>query len=217
MSMSKHWPLAAILPVIAVALLVSGCGKYDALERNMQYVSSDLLQKESVVAYGRLRAAHDAWQASASDETLSAYKEYYAQYAVIYNELMDRTSVGFSSRLGAFSTNMPPAPPGVSATPASPAAAPAPTPASAPPARDLDGSAAPSGASPRPVPTALAPAGVPAPAQIAEAGSYVIRSGDTLRLIAKQLHVSEASLMEANGITNPDILSIGKKLTVPAK
>ena len=66
MSLSSRWPFWAILLALGVALLVSGCGKYDALERNMQYISSDLLHKESAVAYERVRSAHAPCLASAT-------------------------------------------------------------------------------------------------------------------------------------------------------
>lgn len=219
MSMSSRWPLLAILPALGVALLVSGCGKYDALERNMQYISSDLLRKESVVAYERVSAAHAAWRAAPGEESLATYKEFYAQYAIIYNELMDRSGQRMQGRLGAFSENLPPPPPGMPATgmPAKPAASPAKpaaSPEAAPPARDLapETSLAPTGAPSRPAPVAPA-----TPVATADAGDYVVRPGDTPHTIAKTLGVSESRLMEANGITDPGKLSIGKHLHVPAQ
>lgn len=135
MSMFSRWPLPAVLPALAVALLVSGCGKYDALERNMQYISTDLLRKESVVAYERLGTAHAAWRAAPSDESLATYKEFYAQYAVIYNELMDRAGQRLTARLAAFSETLPPPPPGMPAKPGGSAPAPAVPARTAPPAR----------------------------------------------------------------------------------
>jgi LysM repeat protein len=226
MSMSTRWPLPAIPLVIAAMLLVSGCGKYDALERNMQYISSGLLQKESAVAYQRLAAAHAAWQAAPGPETLGIYKELYAQYRVIYNELMDRSSVRFGSRLGQFSETMPPPPPGVIGDAAPPTAAPASaTPETAPPARDLEETTTPDQpAKPakRAKPdvsgeTDAAPDQAPATMASTEAGSYVVRPGDTPHRIAKELQVSEARLMEINGITDPNKLSVGKKLTIPER
>lgn len=131
-------PLPVFLFVLLAALLVSGCGKYDTLERNMQYVSSDLLRKESVVAYERLRTAHAAWKASPGPATLDSYKDFYAQYRIIYNELMDRSGGGSRGKLPNFSEELPPAPPGVDLKQLRDAAKPAPAPTSPPEGRDID-------------------------------------------------------------------------------
>jgi beta-lactamase class A/LysM repeat protein len=47
-------------------------------------------------------------------------------------------------------------------------------------------------------------------------GEYVVHVGDTLSGIAKALGVSLRALLEANGLTDPDRLKAGQKLTVPA-
>lgn len=44
-------------------------------------------------------------------------------------------------------------------------------------------------------------------------GSYVVQSGDTLSGIAAQLGTSVDHLASANGISNPDFLSVGQTLT----
>jgi LysM repeat protein/beta-lactamase class A len=48
------------------------------------------------------------------------------------------------------------------------------------------------------------------------ASEYVVQSGDTLGGIAKALGVSLKALLDANSLTDPDRLSVGQKLSVPA-
>jgi len=50
----------------------------------------------------------------------------------------------------------------------------------------------------------------PAPQQINE---YVVKSGDTLNQIAKQQGISVQELVKKNQITNPNLISIGQKLS----
>lgn len=45
---------------------------------------------------------------------------------------------------------------------------------------------------------------------------YVVQGGDTLSGIASELGVSVAALVEANGITNPDLIVTGQSLVLPA-
>ncbi len=45
--------------------------------------------------------------------------------------------------------------------------------------------------------------------------NYVVQPNDTLGLISRQYGVGIPSLMKANNLTNPDLLSVGKKLTIP--
>lgn len=51
----------------------------------------------------------------------------------------------------------------------------------------------------------------------AQEGYYVINQGDTLSKIAQMFGVSIKSLMEANGITDPNSIRIGQKLVIPEK
>jgi LysM repeat protein len=44
---------------------------------------------------------------------------------------------------------------------------------------------------------------------------YTIQNGDTLGSIAEQYDVSVEDLMAANGLTNPDVLSVGETLVIP--
>ncbi len=49
-----------------------------------------------------------------------------------------------------------------------------------------------------------------------DAEQYVVQPGDTLGLIAQGYGISVASLMEANNITDPNLLEVGTTLSVPA-
>lgn len=49
------------------------------------------------------------------------------------------------------------------------------------------------------------------------AGSYVVRSGDTLSGIAQRLGVDMVALARANGIAPPYLIRIGQQLRVPAR
>ena len=44
---------------------------------------------------------------------------------------------------------------------------------------------------------------------------YTIQSGDTLKIISQRFGVSLGQLINANQITNPDVISIGQSLTIP--
>ena len=57
-------------------------------------------------------------------------------------------------------------------------------------------------------PTATAPA--------ATAGTYTVKSGDTLGGIAARHHSSSAAIATANHITNPNALKVGQVLRIPA-
>ena len=46
-------------------------------------------------------------------------------------------------------------------------------------------------------------------------GTYTVRPGDTLNLIAQRFNVSLASLIAANGIANPNLIFVGQVLTIP--
>lgn len=248
----------AVTAVLALSLLcavlVSGCGKYDALERNAQYVSDDLARENAHIAYVDVVKAYERWKAAgggreAGNQAFAAYSDIYAQYAIMYNELWERKGGGFSGHLHSTPTDdMPPPPPGEAAI-APKSVAPQAKPASdAPQGRDLHDDAAPAAA---PAPTSVAPrapagaaAGIPMPqtllkkpapvaadanpfapiagkgapkAQAAGGNSYVVAPGDNLRKIAKQFGVSEKSLMDANGLSDPDKLAAGKSIVIPTR
>jgi LysM repeat protein len=48
-----------------------------------------------------------------------------------------------------------------------------------------------------------------------ESGTYVVRRGDTLAIVAARTGVSIATLMRANGIRNPNLIYAGQVLVVP--
>ena len=233
--------LAFLLAGLAVAF-VPGCSKYDGLERNMQYVSDDLLRKDVEMAWRQVNEAHAAWtKAGSSHEKDNAeflvYQDAFERYAVIYNELNDRQDKPFGGRLRMATDALPPPPPGVSVPEAGPKAAPT-APANAPAGRELNDAAtpapaamAPGTAAPRPVapaapvaPSAAASGDTPAaaskPARAAATrpagpGSYLIQPGDTLYSIAKRHGISEKRLMDANSLTDPRKIAAGKQLTIP--
>ena len=53
--------------------------------------------------------------------------------------------------------------------------------------------------------------------QAAAGNNYVVAPGDNLRKIAKQFGVSEKSLMDANGLSDPDKLAAGKSIVIPTR
>lgn len=55
----------------------------------------------------------------------------------------------------------------------------------------------------------------PASAQTTEGPVYIVQSGDTLSLISSRFNVDIADLMDANGISNPNLLSAGQELVIP--
>jgi LysM repeat protein len=44
---------------------------------------------------------------------------------------------------------------------------------------------------------------------------YTVKRGDTLGSIARSLGVSSSAIVQANGISNPDLLYVGQKLVIP--
>jgi colicin import membrane protein len=54
-------------------------------------------------------------------------------------------------------------------------------------------------------------------ASMATGYTHEVKRGETLAGIAQQYGVSVASIVEANGIANPNVISVGKVLTIPAK
>ena len=58
-------------------------------------------------------------------------------------------------------------------------------------------------------------AGSMATSRAAGASMYVVRPGDTLGSIATRFGTTAGALARANGITNPNLIVIGAKLTIP--
>lgn len=65
-------------------------------------------------------------------------------------------------------------------------------------------------------PTAPVAAPTTAPAPSAKAGTYTVKSGDTLGGIAARHHSSSAAIATANHIANPNALKVGQVLRIPA-
>ncbi len=80
---------------------------------------------------------------------------------------------------------------------------PTPTPPAAPPLSSTQDTNAP----------AMTPASSPSPPELLQ---YAVQEGDTLGAIAQAYDVSVEDLMAANGITDPNMLSIGQILTIPS-
>ncbi len=78
----------------------------------------------------------------------------------------------------------------------------------------------PVGGAVNPTPIVLTPitpvAGVtPAPVSGGTGGSYIVQPGDTLYRIALRFGVSLSSLVQANGIVNPNLIYVGQSLQIP--
>ncbi len=56
----------------------------------------------------------------------------------------------------------------------------------------------------------------PLPTTRIEPEEYVVRQGDTLGKIAQHYHISLEALIQANDLANPNILSVGQVLVIPA-
>ncbi|MCC7367288.1 MAG: serine hydrolase [Chloroflexi bacterium] len=122
-----------------------------------------------------------------SGETLSGIA---AQYGVTVEQLVTLNGITDPNRVGEGQTlKLPPAPARSSG---------APTAQSQP-------------AQPQPAPQQAA-APQPSPA----GGQYLVQAGDTLSGIAKSLGVTMKALLEANELVDPDRLTVGQKLSVPA-
>jgi lipoprotein NlpD len=71
-------------------------------------------------------------------------------------------------------------------------------------------------ATPRPTATPVAPTPTAqASATPRQAGTYTVKSGDELKHIAADHHVSIWKIIAANDIPNPDSLRIGQELKIP--
>src|SRR5574342_661676 len=45
--------------------------------------------------------------------------------------------------------------------------------------------------------------------------TYIVQSGDTLSAIAQRFGVSLSALIAANNLTNPNLIFVGQRLTIP--
>jgi LysM repeat protein len=65
-----------------------------------------------------------------------------------------------------------------------------------------------------PTPTAT-PKPTPTPTATVKPKTYIVVAGDTLTRIANRFGVTQAALMAANNITNPNSIQLGQKLVIP--
>ncbi len=72
------------------------------------------------------------------------------------------------------------------------------------------------GGNPNPPPAATnAPPAATQPPPATGAQTYIVQRGDTLSRIAQRFGVAMANIMSANGITNPNLIFVGQRLTIP--
>ncbi|MBN1976382.1 MAG: LysM peptidoglycan-binding domain-containing protein [Anaerolineae bacterium] len=67
-------------------------------------------------------------------------------------------------------------------------------------------------------PTAVPPTSAPAPTTAPSTGgtvTYIVQRGDTLYSIARRYGTTVEAIASANGITNPNLIRVGQKLTIP--
>lgn len=65
-------------------------------------------------------------------------------------------------------------------------------------------------------PTQIPPTGVPpTAAPPAQSSTYTVQPGDTLARIAARFNTTVAAIAQANGITNPNLIYVGQRLTIP--
>jgi LysM repeat protein len=72
--------------------------------------------------------------------------------------------------------------------------------------------------SPTPTPTpkpTVTPKPTPTPTATVKPKTYIVVAGDTLTRIANRFGVTQAALMAANNITNPNSIQLGQKLVIP--
>jgi LysM domain/Lamin Tail Domain len=59
------------------------------------------------------------------------------------------------------------------------------------------------------------PLGTPVPTRRTTAVNYTIKAGDSLSMIAANFGISTSALMQANGLTNPNLLTVGQVIVIP--
>lgn len=224
--------LALLTPIIPVALGgLAGCSKNAYLERNVDYVSNEVLLEQEVVLkdnLAKIKRIYDealrSGEAAAIEGAEAQYKDYTEKYKIVVDELKSRYGKGNWQDAAAREREK------MAAEAESPAplierdAADAP----ASPLIEVEQAenivieepateAAPvaAAAAPAPVeaePVTLETVAVPGPVS---GGSYVVARGDSLSSIAGRFKVSSAALMQANGISDPDKIAAGQTLVIP--
>jgi len=231
--MMKHvrksfFRLALTLAALFALGVLAGCGKNAYLERNVDYVSDEILLEQEVVLkdnLAKVKAVYDEALRSGEEAAIEGaeaqYKDYQEKYNIVVDELKSRygkdnwQAAAAREREKMAAERPQPAPVverEASDAPASPLVA-------VEQAENIivDAPA-----------EAAAPAAPPAPAEIvvetsetvvaaepATGGSYVVARGDSLSRIAERFHISSAALMQANGITDADKIAVGQTLIIP--
>jgi LysM domain len=70
-------------------------------------------------------------------------------------------------------------------------------------------------ATPTPVPTDTPPPATPVPTPAPTPRTYVVQEGDSLGSIAAQFGTTAEAIQAANGISNPNVITIGQVLVIP--
>lgn len=229
----RNLRLPVVLLLFAlVAMVAVGCGKADNFERNMQYVSDEILYHDAGRAWETVNTTRAQWiKAGASrdkdDAAFQTYSDAYRHYAVIYNEIMDRLHAPITKRLRGVTSELPPSPPaGIPAStpqPKSPAKALPETGSLAP---DLDGIAS------QPLPadpvnsiltdttateqTLAASDDTPAAAATSRQHNVVKTGGDSSR-IAREYANGAQGILLATGMANSDKQAFGQSLVLPVR
>ncbi len=73
-----------------------------------------------------------------------------------------------------------------------------------------------------PTAPSVSPTSAPTPSPTRVTGTvpgqkYVVQPGDTLVAIAEEFGVTVQELIDANGLTNPDVLRVGQELIIPGR
>ena len=94
--------------------------------------------------------------------------------------------------------------------------------ASPSPARQLSPVASPSPRAAATAPPSVSPTVAPTPSPTRVTGTvpgqkYVVQPGDTLVSIAEEFGVTVQELIDANALTNPDVLRVGQELIIPGR
>ena len=88
-------------------------------------------------------------------------------------------------------------------------------PASAPPSATPPPTVAPSTTAPPTVALATPLSTTPAPSSVVATGTYRVKRGDTLFVIAQRFHTTVRVLQQLNGIVDPSYIQVGQVLKVP--
>jgi LysM repeat protein len=233
--MKYFWKRIFLLALLTLAIPVAlgglaGCSKNAYLERNVDYVSNEVLLEQEVVLkdnLAKVKRIYDealrSGEEAAIEGAKAQYKDYTEKYKIVVDELKSRYGKGNWQDAAAREREK------MAAEAKSPA-----------PVIERDAADAPASplieveqaeniiieepaAEAAPVGAEAAPAPVEAETVTLETaasgpvsgGSYVVARGDSLSAIAGRFKVSPAALMQANGISDPDKIAAGQTLVIP--